>query len=490
MAARKKEPIAKAVTDKPERFRMSEMGNLGLNIFNGVSSNELKRELNFPNSVNTFREMSYHPTINAGLTLFENIISKATWKFNPPENATEEEKNQAKLVESMMHDMETPWSEFIKDALSANRFGFSVHEKVFRKRYQSNGSLYNDGLVGWKKLPIRAQESIDKFVFSEDGNEIIGVKQNLSRLNNDGNRFVRRSSNEVIIPRSKFILFRTGNHRGDPYGKSPLREVYLAWKFLVAFEEMEATGVAKDLQGIPVLYMPAQYLAADSSPEVQAIRSYYENALRNMQAGSQSAVILPQIFDEVSKQPLFKLELLSVDGKKAFDIDKIKNYYKNLIFTGMVSDILQLGQSSTGSFALGSIKNSMSGNYAERLLKEIVDVLNRELVRTTYELNGWNIERMGSFDYDDLDAVDLETFSKLVQRVASVGLVEVDREILNAVRKNIGVDPLPEDMEPQTDIMTGNSSRASDGLAKGSGNGTSDSVAGTDTSSTNLDNAA
>ena len=105
--------------------------------------------------------------------------------------------------------------------------------------------------------------------------------------------------------------------------------------------------------------MPAQYLAADSSPKYVLLR-YYENALRNMQAGSQSAVILPQIFDEVSKQPLFKLELPSVDGKKAFDIDKIKNYYKNLIFTGMVSDILQLGQSSTRPFALGSIKNSMS----------------------------------------------------------------------------------------------------------------------------------
>ncbi len=489
MATRKKEPVAKAM-DTPERFKLGEMGNLGVSIFNGVSSNELKRELNFPNSVNTFREMSYHPAINAGLTLFENIISKATWKFNPPENATEEEKNQAKLIQSMMHDMDSPWSEFIKDALSANRFGFSVHEKVFRKRYRSNGSIYNDGLVGWKKLPIRAQESIEKFIFSEDGNDIIGVRQNLSRLNNGINRFIGRNSEAIVIPRNKFILFRTGNHRGDPYGKSPLREVYLSWKFLVAFEEMEATGVAKDLQGIPVLYMPAQYLAEDAVPEVQTIRTYYENALRNMQAGSQSAVILPQIFDEISKQPLFKLDLLGADGKKSFDIDKIKNYYKNLIFTGMVSDILQMGQSSTGSFALGSIKNSMSGNYAERLLKEIVDVLNRELVRTTYELNGWNIERMGSFDYDDLDSVDLETYSKLVQRVASVGLVEVDRSILNSVRKSIGVDPLPEDIEPQTDIMTGNRSKASAGMAKGSGNGTSDFVAGTDNSSMNLDNTA
>jgi hypothetical protein len=50
------------------------------------------------------------------------------------------------------------------------------------------------------------------------------------------------------------------------------------------------------------------------------------------------------------------LDLLSVDGKKNFDISKIKEYYKNLIFTFLFSDVLTLGQSSTGSFAIGSIK--------------------------------------------------------------------------------------------------------------------------------------
>lgn len=52
----------------------------------------------------------------------------------------------------MMKDMEQLWSEFIRDVLSSNIFGFSVHEKVYRKRYKSNGSLYDDGLVGWKNF--------------------------------------------------------------------------------------------------------------------------------------------------------------------------------------------------------------------------------------------------------------------------------------------------------------------------------------------------
>ena len=488
MAARKK-AIEKAVSplDQPERFRLGEMGSLGLRTFSGVTQDELKAELNWPRSINTFRDMSYHSAVNAPLTLFENIISKATWTYKPPADATEEEKEQAKIINQMMQDMEQPWSEFIRDVLSSNVFGFSVHEKVFRKRYKANGSLYDDGIIGWKKLPIRVQESISKFIFSEDGNEIIGFQQNLSAINDIYNRFSSRG-NLINIPRSKFLLFRTGKHRGDPFGKSPLRDAYLAWRFLTALEELEATGVAKDLNGLPVLMLPAQYLASDAPPEVQAIRQYYEGVMRNLQMNEQSAVILPQVIDPESKQPMFKLDLLSVDGKKNFDISKIKEYYKNLIFTSLFADVLQMGQSSTGSFALGSIKNSLSGAYAERLIANIAEVLQNDLIKQTYILNGWNESRIGKFDFDGIEPADLDTFSSAIMRMGASGYVPKTLEVINAVLSNLGIDALPENTVLE-DILPESKSRSGDGAAAGTGNGTSSSVASQDNSIANMSNA-
>lgn len=485
MATRKK-AIEKAVSplDQPERFRLGELGSLGYRINNGVTQDELKRELNWPNSINTFREMSYHSAINAPLTLFENIISKATWVYKPPENPTEEEKNQAKIINQMMSDMEQPWSEFVRDVLSSNVFGFSVHEKVYRKRLKANGSLYDDGVIGWKKLAIRVQESISKFLFSEDGNDIIGVQQNLSTINDIYNRFSKRS-NLVNLPRSKFLLFRTGKHRGDPFGKSPLRDAYLAWRFLTQLEELEALGVAKDLNGIPVLSLPPQVLSPDGDQEQ---RLYFENAIRNLQVGEQMGIILPSLYDEQGK-PLYKIELLSSDGKKNFDLNKIKEYYRSLIFISLFADILLQGNTNTGSFALGSIKNSLSGAYAERLISNIAEVIQNDLIRQTYEINSWSTERMGKLDFDGLDNTDVESLSKYLQRVASVGLLEKDRAVLNAVRQGIGIDPLPEDLPPQQDLLTPQTSRAGDGMTS-PGEGTSNSVSGEDTSSNNLENAA
>lgn len=98
-------PVQKSLgMDTPERFRLGEIGHNGLSMrmFNGVTTDELKRELNFPNSVRVFKEMTYHSAVNAPLTLYDTIVSKATWKFIPPEDATEEEKRQVEAVNSML----------------------------------------------------------------------------------------------------------------------------------------------------------------------------------------------------------------------------------------------------------------------------------------------------------------------------------------------------------------------------------------------------
>lgn len=488
---RRTKEVQKAISpmNQPDRFKLGESGYIGTNLFAGVTQDEVKKELNFPYSIKTFKQMSYHSTVNAALTLYEAMVSKANWKVNPPRNATAEELKQTEFIESCMKDMEHSWVDFIKDVLSMQTFGFSLHEKVYRKRYYSNGSLYDDGLIGWKKLPIRSQETIVKFLQSEDGNDIIGVQQDANRVHDP--YLSNATSNSVVnIPASKIMLFRAGRHRGDPYGKSPLRDAYLAWRYLIALEEIEAIGVSKDLSGTPVLYIPPQYMQADATTEQKAIYEYYKAAMRNFQNTQQTSMILPQTYDVETKTPLFKLELLTNNGTKNFDTTKVKEYYKNLILTSLFADVLVMGQSNTGSYALGSIKTTLIGNAVESMLKSIKEVINKDLVRQTYELNGWDKARACEIDYDDLERNDLEALSKFIQRTASVGLVVKDVETVNRIRQAMGVDNVEMTDDEVRELLTPETSRASDGMAKGSGNGTSDNVSGNDNSSLNLDNSA
>jgi phage gp29-like protein len=211
--------------------------------------------------------------------------------------------------------------------------------------------------------------------------------------------------------------------------------------------------------------------------------------IRNFQNTQQTGAMLPQAFDERGN-PLFKLDLLKGGGTKNFDTTKVKEYYKNLILTSLFADVLVMGQSSSGSYALGSIKTTLIGNAIESMLKSIKDVINSDLVRHTYELNGWDASRACSIDYDDLERNDLEGLSKFIQRVASVGLVVKDVETINRIRQAMGVDNVEMTDEELQNVLTPETSRASDGMAKGSGNGTSDAVSSLDSSANNLDNAA
>jgi len=489
--ATKKPSIPVSKQDQTLPFSLDEQGYQGWNIFNGISQDEVKRELVFPNSIKVFKQMSMHSSVASALTLYDSLIGKVKWKVRPPEEPTKKELSQTKFIEECMGDMEHTFQDFIKDVLSANQFGFSVHEKVFRQRLTENGSMYSDGKIGWKKLPIRSQETINRFLFSQDGNDIVGVEQSFPTSDPAGRYAMRTDMPRLSLgPVGKAMLFRVGKHRGVPTGASPLKDAYIAWRYLTELEQLEAHGIARDLKGLPVLKIPPQYMSNDATPEQKQIYDYYKNVLRNMQSNQQSGLILPTAFDE-NKQPLFSLELLNSAGQKSHDIDKAKTYYINSIYTSLSADLLVLGQGSTGSFALGQIKNSLIGAYAENLINGIIRVLNEELIKHTYILNGFDQSRACTFDIDNLEAEDLEVFSKAVQRFASTSMLEVDRPVLNRIRRAMGVDELAANLEPQQELMPSFNSKSGSGMEVGTtGNGTATSVSGADNSSNNLDNTA
>lgn len=475
--------------DDIERFKLSEIGYAGRRMFNGISVEESHSDLRYPTCISTYRAMSYHPAINAALSLYNSMVSKARFRVVPPEGATEEEVNQTDRVREMLNDMEIPLVDVMVDIMSMATYGFSVLEKVYRRRLLSKGSAYNDGLIAPKKLAFRTQESIERFIFDERGNDVIGVRQNLVGIRDPYGRYAGRQDIVVVLPREKVMLFSVGRNRSNPFGVSPLRDVYLPWKYLSTVEELEASGVAKDLQGLPVLYIPPQYMSEDASDSQKAVFEQFKTIIRNLQQNTQSGVILPAAFDPDTRNPLFKLELLSTEGgKKNYDTNEVKDYYRTMIFIGLAADILLMGNTQTGSFALGSIKTSMTGSFVENMLTSIVQVFNDDLIRQIYELNGWDISRRCKLDHEGFEDVDLEVFSKAVQRIGAVGYLPKNIEVVNKILNAMSIDELPEDADLDT-LLPDNQSKAGQGMESGMSSGTGDATgASGDASATNADN--
>lgn len=480
--------LAANPSDQPERMRLSEMGYSGMNLFSGITQDEMYRELTFPNSIKTYKKMSYHTSINSCLNLYDNLLSKVNWRIVPPTNPTEKEKQETEFISQCLQDMHTPLRRVIRDALSSNIYGFSVLEKVFYRRTKSNGSLYDDGKIGIKKIAHRNQESIVNFVFSADGNEVIGVKQSFSGVNS--NRYTV-SKSDVVIPRNKFILVTAGRNREDPYGVSPLRDAWLSYTYLVLTEEAEATGLQKDLAGTPLLRIPSQYLAADASPEQKQLYEGFKNIVRNIQINNQSGLILPSDQSPETKSYLFDFELVpNVGNGKTFATEKIKQYFQNQIYTSLGADVLLLGSSSStgGSYALATVKNTLTGTRAEAMLDGIAEAFQQDLIRHLYELNGMDATRMCRLDYENLHTPDLDNISRYLQRTGAVGLAPKTHDVVNFVLGSIGLDPISEETD-LSEILGEVTTRAGDGMKEGMGSGTGNAVSENDASVSNLENS-
>lgn len=233
------------------RLRLSEVGYTGLHVSNGQILEESKQELRFPESIKTYKKMAMDTTLSSALGLYEMMVARVKWRCVPPKDATEQEKAKADFVNSCMDDMEHTWFDFIKEASSMYTFGFAVHEKVYRQRLKRTGSKYNDGLIGLRKLPIRSQDTITKWLFDGTGRNLIGLEQSVEG-SDDLYRFTTINDTKVTIERPKFLLFRTNVKRDNPEGVSPLKSCYQSWKWRNALEEHEAIGVSREMRGIPV----------------------------------------------------------------------------------------------------------------------------------------------------------------------------------------------------------------------------------------------
>lgn len=487
-------PLARGADADIPTLKLGETGFNSLRVVAGIPYEECQRELQFPQSIQTFKKMKRDSTVAPALNFVEMMIARAQWDLEIPKGYEDELKDKTEFVRQNMNDMEHSWFSFIKQAATFNTFGFAVIEKVFRKRLKSNGSKYDDGLIGIKKLPLRAQDSLIGWEWTNQGRDLDGVWQAVIKpAGYQQGTYLRTLTDatfgeKVKIPRKKFMLFRTGNDKDSPLGCSPLISCYESWKYKKALEVVEGQGVSADMQGFKILYIPPRYLTEDATPEDKEVAAHYQRILKNMHVGEQSAAIFPLVLDENGKR-MFDFEIVSVSGSKAYDTNKIINRYSLEILTALGADFLVLGQGSGGSFALSDNKQAIGEIAIEAKLAEIQDQLNHDLIPQLFSLNGWSTEVLPKFVFRGVDKPDLDVLSKWVQRLGAAGLIPQTPETVDWLCEQAGMPyKLDEDMDREEFLshLTAYSSNAGEGTGNG---GTATSPTASDTSISNTENA-
>lgn len=434
----------------PQPGPMQEMGLTGLKRVSGYVEEEFLPALRGRNAVKVFREMGMNDSA-AGALLFviETLISETKWSVTPASQEPED-LAAAEFLESCMDDMNQPWSAFVTEACSMFQFGYSWHEIVYKKRigpWEKDGakrSQYTDGLIGWRKLPIRAQETNWRWVFDESG----GIKG-----------FVQMSPptyKQVTIPIERSLLFRTRSNKGDPEGFSLLRRAYRSWHILKRIQEIQAVGMERDLAGMPMGKLPASYLNARQGTQQAATRDAFRKMVRGVRRDENEGILIPSDMDE-NKNPLFDFQLLSAGGSRQFDIESTIQRLQAEIMRTVMADFLILGtsgQSSTGSYAMHTDKTGLFRTAINSFAKSMADTLNRYGVPRLFEVNGWKPETLPKFEVASIDPPDLAQLSTLITSTAGAGMTWFPNPTLEKFILDIaGLPEMPEDFQEHQEQM-------------------------------------
>jgi hypothetical protein len=437
------------------------LGVSGSNTHNGqIRSDEFLPELRGKKAIRTYQQMRDNDaTIGAVLYAVEQILRDVDIKVVPADNS-DAAKAEAAFVESIFADMEHTLDDHISEALSFLSFGFSWFEVVYKRRVssttlnQKKRTKYPDGRIGVRKMASRAPWTVSRFDVDQKTGDILGMYQDTGQAYSDGKHF---------IPTNKSLYYRTTVINGDPSGRSILRNAYTSYVYLNNMQSIEAIAVERELAGIPIARVPAEYLAADASTDQKAFLNGVQQILRDVKFNEQGYIILPSdTYPDKDGSPtnhrLVDIELMSSNGTRNIDLDPVIRRYQHDIARSVLSEFLMLGGGSNGSYALSKSKTDLFLRALEAYIQTIVDVLNKQLVEQLWQLNGIDPKLMPKIEAGDVAPHDLRELGSYLRNLngADINLASqpdiVDALLANAELPKLDRELYEADLEAERRI--------------------------------------
>ena len=477
MARSQKDPASSgagfgAVPQLNAGMRFLDVGVPGLRAFSGWVREEFLPELVGRQGARIYREMGDNsPIVAAVLFAIMAVMRKVEWRTKPPKdmaeggsNASKAAQDVAEFADSLRHDMSHTWEDFVVEALSMLRFGYAPHEIVYkvrggRRRFGDKvaSSRFDDGALGWARLPLRGQETILKWFFDENG-QILGLTQQ------------PWTGTLIDIPMEKLLLFRPQQHKNNPEGYSILRSAYRPYYFIKRLEEGEAI-LFERMSGIPVVKLPNQLFEAAKGTgpfagQAAAVLAEWKKNVRNLRIDEQMGLVIPSDpFPNPtggwSNVPQYEFKLETPQGgRAALDANTPIARHKQDILTATLTDFISMGHTTRGAQNLGETKMDLFMTAVEGWLNAMAGVMSRDALPRIMTLNGIDEELWPTYAPDMAQRVDLDTLSNFILRLSQSGMpLFPDPDLQDYLRDVAGMPAIDDGATPEA------LANASDGTA-------------------------
>jgi phage gp29-like protein len=334
----------------------------------------------------------------AGMKL---ALRSAEWAVAEPADASAVEKEAAGLIRECLFE-ELDLDAAIENALLMLDFGCSAHEDVW----------YVDGnRVRLKKLAARHPSTFSRW--------IVDAEENLTAIEQYGAK--ADSYVTVQLPVEKAALFTFQQEGANFAGRSLLRAMYEEWYIKHSLYKIDAIACERNGMGVPTIVMGLDAKREDRAAALDWVRKLCVH--------ERTGLVLPNGWT-------FSLE--GVKGTLRDPKESIAQHNIAISNAGL-AQFLMLGQTETGSRALGQTMSDFFYLSLEATAKKIGRVMTLATIRRLVDYNFGVDVRCPKLVAQNILAVKFEALHGALKDLAGAELVRPDDELEAYLRKKLGL---------------------------------------------------
>jgi hypothetical protein len=307
------------------------------------------------------------------------------------------------------------WKDVVRCALRMQDFGAACFEEVMaidgdRIRVRRLCDRQALTFYRWHTDPHTVDPSLPPFVY-DDGETLYALEQWGYR----SNRF-----EYVLLPTDKACIFTHDQEGANFWGIPLTRAMYPHWFVKKHLERIDAIACERNSLGVPMIMLPP-------NPSRQDVQTA-QNWVTQLAAHEKTGLSLPN-------GAVFKL--VGIDGRIREILPSIQ-YHKQQIATSCLAMFMELGQTQTGSRALGESQTDFfllaSQNTADYIAHQIRNATIRRLVL-------WNFGPDAPVPYlvpANVQARSIGAMAAIISELAQAGAWVSDRSSVNQARHELG----------------------------------------------------
>lgn len=367
-------------------------------------------ELTWPTSVETYNKMRSDSQLSA--LYAGTVLPIRHWKWSIDPNGAEDA-----MVEKISRDLNLPIQGEDPKPLGRQKRRFSFDQHVRKAMYagiyghyffEQTGEIGDDGLWHLRKLAERPPKTIQEIKVATDGG-LVSIKQNINSKAFSG------TLDMPEIPVDRLVAYVWEQEGGDWVGRSWFRDVYKNWLIKDRLVRVDAINHERS-GGVP-------YTVAPPGATPTEIDRMHEMA-RDFKIGETSGGALPYGAE------------LHIARAAGTDVIASVRYHDEAMARKFLLMVMQLGQTQTGSRALGATFVDFFSQGLETVGIWFRDLFNEHVIEDDIDWNyGEDVDFTPLLTFEHDPEIDVQSLATLVDK----GAIVVDKDLEEELRKELGL---------------------------------------------------